>query len=234
MIEKLIKKMAEARTPEELLAFKPEVEKAYDDLYEKIDGEFFIGIANYEDIKSLHALKMPMMAYYGPSFYKECGIPFLKEHNTKTIDIIEFIVLFYSLQVLELLESGYWKETYLCIINEKLDEIEGMEKVDFATRYKEKNEGSLLFALWYYFIRMLNLTDKEYEIQINEDCFYVGTEDYEKALNVTFRNFADSKYQQIIETILGRYRTRFTKMLYILKYQPIFVDVAYEYLCAIA
>lgn len=234
MIEGLIKKMAEARTPEELLAYKPEVEKVYGDLYEKIKGEICISITNYDDIKSLHALKMPMMAYYGPYFYEKCGIPFLKEHNTKTIDIIEFVALFYILQILELLESGFWKETHLCVMSENREEIEGVEKVDFAARCKEKYEESLLFALWYYFFRMLNLKDKEYDFQLHDDVYFVDTKDYEKALDMIFRNFEDSKYQQIIGTILGQYRTRFTKMLYILKYQPMFVDVAYEYLCAIA
>ena len=48
-----------------------------------------------------------------------------------------------------------------------------------------------------------------------------------------YTNFKDSKYFFAIERILGAYRIRFTKMKYILEYQPMFVKVAYTYLHSI-
>lgn len=235
MIETLMNKLMRAKTADEILSYKQEILDLYNVMYNKICNQTY-SITNFDDIKSLHALEFPMMAYYGPSFYSQCGIPFLKEHNTETIDIIEFSILFYSLQILELLENGFYDEASLCIYDEErhFDVFDHIDKVNL-TSYKYKQD--LFAVLWFYFMSVITIegNDREFTLEYdsNPDIFYITDEKYEDVLDMIYKNYDGSKYSHIVDKILGRYRIRFTKMKYIIEYQPLFVKVGYKYLCAV-
>ena len=134
MIEKLMNELMQAKTSDEILAHKPQILDLYNSLYDKIYNQV-CSITNYNDIKYLHDLESPMMAYYGPYFYSKCGIPFLRERNSETIDIIEFSILFYTLQVFELLENGFYDEASLCIYDKErsIDVFDHTEKINLTT-----------------------------------------------------------------------------------------------------
>ena len=235
MIQKLINDLMKSDTAEKIMSYKPQILDLYNSLNKKIENQTY-SITNFEDIENLHRLKYPMMAYYGPYFYSQCGFPFLKEHNPKTIDIIEFSVLFYSIQILELLENGFFDKASLCIydINRSLEIFDHTEKINL-TEYKYKKD--LFAVLWFYFMEVITIEDNNREFTIeydnNTDIFYLGDEKHEAVLDMIYKNYDGSEYSSAINRILGIYRMRFTKMKYILEYQPLFVEVAYEYLCAI-
>lgn len=235
MIEKLMNELMEAKTADEILANKSQILDLYNNMFDKINNQT-CSITNYNDIKNLHDLEYPMMAYYGPYFYSQCGIPFLKQHNSKTIDVIEFSVLFYSLQIFELLKNGFWDEVLLCIYDKErsIDMFDHTEKINLtAHKYKQ----NLFAVLWFYFMRVITIEDNEREFTLeydsNTDIFYLTDEEHEEVLDMIYKNYNNSKYSRIIDKILGVYRIRFTKMKYILEYQPLFVEVGYRYLCAI-
>lgn len=67
MIEKLVNKLMEVKTSQEILTYKSETLDLYNQLYKKMESQNYYYI-NYDDIKALHDLKEPMIAYYGSSF----------------------------------------------------------------------------------------------------------------------------------------------------------------------
>lgn len=224
MIENLINELAKANTKDEILSYKSQISKLYNELYEKICFQnSCVYIQNYRDIKMLHELRMPMMAY-SDSFYDKFAIPFLKEHNSETIDILEFVVLFYILQVINLLENGFFNKASKWIYkNSKFDHTEKINLTD--------NTKNLFCLLWCYFMEVINIKDdtRQFTIAYDED-FYLNDEKYEEVIDAIYESLkCDSRYFLVIGKILGQYRLRFTKMKYIIKYQPLFVNVGYEY-----
>lgn len=216
MIEELISKINQAKTPAEILSYKPIIMDRYNDLGNKICNQN-CSILNYEEIKMLHELNSPMMAYYGSSFFDKCGIPFLKEHNSNTIDIIEMAILFYSLQICELLKCG--------LLSKEMDRLNNLSEQD------------LFWKIWYYFKEIITCNNDTRQITVpyeNEtEEFYVTDEYYEKIIDLTFASYKNSKFMCIINRILGIYKIRFSKMMYVIDYQPLFVEVGYMYLNAI-
>lgn len=233
MIEPLIEKLMKAETNNQILSYKPQILELYNDLYEKIRSRG-CSILNYEDIKMLHNLSSYMQAYYGTLFYEKGGIPFLRANNPRTIDILEFVVLFYSLQVINLLESGFYNEASKCIYKHPTDLVfERTEKINLAD-----NQHSLFAVLWLYFVQVITIKDNtsEFTMEYNGEqvIFYLTDEKYEKVLDIIYESINnDNCFCVVIESILGRYRTRLTKIEYISKYQPLFVNVGYDYLCAL-
>ena len=65
------------------------------------------------------------------------------------------------------------------------------------------------------------------------DTFYLDDRKYEKVLDIIYKNYDGSKYSNAINGIRGVYEIRFTKHIYVSKYQPLFVHVGYKYLCTI-
>lgn len=233
MIENLVYELTKANTSDEILSYKTQISELYNELYEKICSQSCF-IQNYHDIKMLHKLHMPMTAYYGTSFYNEFAIPFLQKYNPETMDILEFIVLFYSLQVINLLENGFFNKVSRCIYKSPTDELfDRVEKINIT-----ESKQNLFIVLWCYFVSAITIDDDTYEFKMtDDDCklniFYLSNEKYEEIIDVIYKNIEDSSYFNIIDKILGRYRTRFTKIQYILKYQPLFVNVSYEFLIAL-
>lgn len=234
MIEGIMKELMEAETAEEILAHKIQLLELYNEVYDKIRSN--LSITNFDDIEYLHRLEAPMTAYYGLDFYSQCGIPFLKKHNLKTIEVIEYSILFYSIQILELLENGFFDKASLCFYNkEDFDQIDHFEEISLA---EYKYNRSLFAALWFYFTQIITIEDGEREFVLEYDdkmvTFYLSDKQYEEVIDILYANYNGSKYSEIIGKILGSYRLRFTKMRFILNYQPLFVEVAYRYFCAIS
>ena len=230
MIENLIKKLMKSATTDEILSYKSLALDLYDSLYAEMQSKSYCR-TNFDDIKALLDLEFPMVAYYGFDFFEACGFPFIKEHNPGTIDVLELAVLFYTIQVMDLLENDFYSQVTLCIYETSPELFDHTEKINLI-EYKHKN--SLFSTLWFYFKQVVNIKDGEREFMIGRDSFYLTDEEYEEVLDMTYRSYAGSNYSHVIDRILGSYKTRFTKMEYILRYQSLFVKVGYEYLCTLA
>lgn len=195
MFTKLMTKLTKAKTTEELLKYKTDILSLYKSIYKKVKEEP-LNITNYDDIRTLYELEQDgrMAAYFGISFYRDCGVPFLKEHNPITIQILQLSVLFYSLQILNLLEKGFWKQVSLCIHKElyySMGICDGMENINLTEpgRYKR----SVFLVLWDYFSEMITMKPDESEIVIGEentcDYYSISSEEYEYVLHMIYTNY---------------------------------------------
>lgn len=218
-IKTLLYKVCKATTIDELLSYEQDLSTAYSTLADNLleNNEFYI--LNFEDIKMLHDLNVPMMSYFGSSFYKDCGVVFLEKYNSKTLKFLDLSILFYSLQILKWIKTDNWE-----------DEVS-------RNLFYEKN-NSLFLQLWNYFNQIVNKNDEDdryidtYSEQ-GKRKFYLDDDHYEEIMDISLNSFKHSKYSCLIQSILGNYRTRFTKYKYLLDYQPIFVEVTYRYLLAL-
>ena len=218
-IKTLLYKVCKATTIDELLSYEQDLSTAYSTLADNLleNNEFYI--LNFEDIKMLHDLNVPMMSYFGSSFYKDCGVVFLEKYNSKTLKFLDLSILFYSLQILKWIKTDNWE-----------DEVS-------RNLFYEKN-NSLFLQLWNYFNQIVNKNDEDdryidtYSEQ-GKRKFYLDDDHYEEIMDISLNSFKHSKYSCLIQSILGNYRTRFTKYKYLLDYQPIFVEVTYRYLLSL-
>ena len=218
-IKTLLYKVCKATTIDELLSYEQGLSNTYNSLADHLleNNEFYI--LNFEDIKILHDLNVPMMSYFGSSFYKDCGVVFLEKYNSKTLKFLDLSILFYSLQILKWIKTDNWE-----------DEVS-------RNLFYEKN-NSLFLQLWNYFNQIVNKNDEDdryidtYSEQ-GKRKFYLDDDHYEEIMDISLNSFKHSKYSCLIQSILGNYRTRFTKYKYLLDYQPIFVEVTYRYLLAL-
>lgn len=218
-IKTLLYKVCKATTVDEMLSYEQDLSNTYNSLADHLleNNDFYI--LNFEDIKILHDLNVPMMSYFGSSFYKDCGVVFLEKYNSKTLKFLDLSILFYSLQILKWIKTDYWE-----------DEVS-------RNLFYEKN-NSLFLQLWNYFNQIVNKNDEadRYIDTYSEQGkrkFYLDDDHYEEIMDISLNSFKHSKYSCLIQSILGNYRTRFTKYKYLLDYQPIFVEVTYRYLLAL-
>ena len=218
-IKILLCKICNITTVDELLYYEKDLSTAYSTLADNLleNNEFYI--LNFEDIKILHDLNIPMMSYFGSSFYKDCGVVFLEKYNPKTLKFLDLSILFYTLQILKWVKTDYWED-----------------EVSRNLFYEKDN--SLFLQLWDYFNQIVNKNDEDdryidtYSEQ-GKGKFYLDDDHYEEIMDISLNSFKHSKYSCLIQSILGNYRTRFTKYKYLLDYQPIFVEVTYRYLLSL-
>lgn len=218
-IKTLLYKVCKATTIDELLSYEQDLSIAYNILADNLleNNEFYI--LNFEDIKILHDLNVHMMSYFGSLFYKDCGVVFLEKYNPKTLKFLDLSILFYSLQILKWIKTDYWED-----------------EVSRNLFYEKDN--SLFLQLWNYFNQIVNKNDEDdrYIDNYSEQGkrkFYLDDDHYEEIMDISLNSFKHSKYSCLIQSILGNYRTRFTKYKYLLNYQPIFIEVTYRYLLAL-
>lgn len=218
-IKTLLYKVCKATTVDEMLSYEQGLSNTYNSLADNLleNNEFYI--LNFEDIKLLHDLNVPMMSYFGSSFYKDCGVVFLEKYNPKTLKFLDLSILFYTLQILKWVKTDYWED-----------------EVSRNLFYEKDN--SLFLQLWNYFNQIANKNDEDdryidtYSEQ-GKRKFYLDDDHYEEIMDISLNSFKHSKYSCLIQSILGNYRTRFTKYKYLLDYQPILVEVTYRYLLAL-
>lgn len=217
-VKMLLCKIYKATTVDEILSYEQDLSKEYNVLVDNLLENNEFCIANFEDVKMLYDLNIPMMAYFGPSFYKECGIVFLEKYNPKTLRFLEVSVLFYTLQILKWVKTDYWDD-----------------EVSHNLFYESEN--SLFLQLWNCFNQIINKKDNDRDIMIYSEQttrkFYLEDKHYEEILDLSLDSFKNSRYSCLIQSILGNYRTRFNKYQFILEYQPIFVEVGYRYLLSL-
>lgn len=218
-IKTLLYKVCKATTIDELLSYEQGLSNTYNSLADHLleNNEFYI--LNFEDIKILHDLNVPMMSYFRSLFYKDCGVVFLEKYNPKTLKFLDLSILFYSLQILKWIKTDYWED-----------------EVSRNLFYEKDN--NLFLQLWNYFNQIVNKNneDDRYIDNYSEQGkrkFYLDDDHYEEIMDISLNSFKHSKYSCLIQSILGNYRTRFTKYKYLLDYQPIFVEVTYRYLLAL-
>ena len=92
-VKMLLCKICKATTIDKILSYEQDLSKAYSALVDNLLENNEFSIVNFDDVKMLYDLNIPMMAYFGPSFYKECGIVFLEKYNPKTLKFLELSVL---------------------------------------------------------------------------------------------------------------------------------------------
>lgn len=218
-IKTLLYKVCKATTIDELLSYEQDLSIAYNILADNLleNNEFYI--LNFEDIKILHDLNVHMMSYFGSLFYKDCGVVFLEKYNPKTLKFLDLSILFYSLQILKWIKTDYWED-------------------EVSRNLFYETDNSLFLQLWNYFNQIVNKNDEDdrYIDNYSEQGkrkFYLDDDHYEEIMDISLNSFKYSKYSCLIQSILGNYRTRFTKYKYLLNYQPIFVEVTYRYLLAL-
>lgn len=217
-VKMLLCKICKATTIDKILSYEQDLSKAYSTLIDNLLENNEFSIVNFKDVKMLYDLNIPMMAYFGPSFYKECGILFLEKYNPKTLRFLEVSVLFYTLQILKWVKTDYWDD-----------------EVSHNLFYE--SETNLFLQLWDCFNQIINKKDNDRDIMICSEqktkTIYLDDDHYEEILDLSLDSFKYSRYSSLIQSILGIYRMRFNKYRYILEYQPIFVEVGYRYLLSL-
>lgn len=218
-VKTLLCNIAKANTDDEILSYEQDLSNAYHVLANNLlENNNFYSLT-FEDIKILHNLNTPMMSYFGNSFYEKCGIVFLEKYNPRTLKFLDLSVLFYTLQILKWIQTDYW-----------IDEV--------SNNLFYNNGNSLFLQLWNCFNQIINKNkDDNRHIMIYSEQeikkFYLDDDHYEEILDLSLDSFKYSKYSCLIHSILGVYKTRFNKYEYLLKYQPIFVEVTYRYLLSL-
>lgn len=247
MFKKLLENLINAKTKEEILSYRTKVCELQERLF-KETGHGIYTYRSYDVIKLLYGAKYPMISYYGFEFLEECGIPFLKEHDPEAIAVIEIVSLFYIMQVIDLLEKGYFENVRLC--EPKFDARNGVEYFCSSRDVnltKGKYKKNLFIIIMRYFLQVITIEkdnqdrniviecidENEEKYKVKYEAFYLDDEEYEKVIDLIYDNYKGSSYANLIEQILGRYKMRFTKMEYVMKYQPMFVQVAFDYIDAI-
>ena len=217
-VKMLLCKICKATTIDKILSYEQDLSKAYSTLIDNLLENNEFSIVNFKDVKMLYDLNIPMMSYFGPSFYKECGILFLEKYNPKTLRFLEVSVLFYTLQILKWVKTDYWDD-----------------EVSHNLFYE--SETNLFLQLWDCFNQIINKKDNDRDIMICSEqktkTIYLDDDHYEEILDLSLDSFKYSRYSSLIQSILGIYRMRFNKYRYILEYQPIFVEVGYRYLLSL-
>ena len=102
----LIGRLKKATTKEEIIKCKTEVMDLFDSYATNTAGKLPFRTC-FDDIKMLYDVELAMTAYYALP-YQQAWFPFLEKHNPKTIEIIQITVLFYTMQIITLLENGYF------------------------------------------------------------------------------------------------------------------------------
>lgn len=249
MFKKLIENLRNAKTKEEILSYRTKTQELYDQLLEEAGYDIYTS-QSYDVIKLLSDAKYPMMSYYGVEFLEECGIPFLKEHAPEGITVIEIVSLFYIMQIIDLLKNGYFEKVRLCE-----PEFDARNGVEFFGSSKEVNltkgeyRNNLFVFIMRYFLQVITIEkdnrdrdrniviecidENEEKYKVKCEVFYLDDEKYEEVIDLIYDNYKGSSYANLIRQILGRFKMRFTKMEYIMKYQPMFVQVAFDYIDAI-
>lgn len=218
-VKTLLCNIVKANTDNEILSYEQDISNAYNSLANNLleNNNFYSLI--FDDIKMLHDLNTPMMSYFGNSFYEKCGIVFLEKYNPRTLKFLDLSILFYTLQILNWIKTDYW-----------------IDDVSDNLFYEDGN--SLFLQLWNCFNQIINKNedDNRHIIQYSEQelkKFYLDDDHYEEILDLSLDSFKYSKYSCLIQNILGVYNTRFNKYEYLLKYQPVFVEVTYRYLLSL-
>lgn len=228
----LIENLVNATSYDEIISCKTAVLAEYESSYKECYEKGFLCLTNYDDVETLCNLESPMLAYFGPKFYNKCGFPFLKEHNHSTIMVIETAFWFYSVQIINLLESGYWNKVIACVYDESGEKLENLAYFNFLKM--EGHKEHLFINLWLYFLKVITLKENDgeiivYDSKLNSEVYQVDRLSYGTVINNSYVSYIDSKYEKIIYKILGNYKKRFISLDYITKYQPLFVKIAWEY-----
>jgi hypothetical protein len=243
MFEEILKELFQAKTKEEILKCKECAVFAYESLFYEMENDM-LSISNFNDIEMLDKLNIPMMAYYGPDFYKEHGIPFLEEHNPSTIIVIKLTTMFYIVRLIEMIEAGFFDEgkpcSYINNINEDYEDMLHENEDGMVFKYTDTNlletfeDKNLFLSLLQYFTNLILIEDDNREIAINNgDCtygFYIDDSEYEEVMEFICEKYRNSYFEVVMNRILGVYQVRFTKMKYITEYQNLFVKVMCDYI----
>ena len=249
MFEEILRELFQAKTREEILKCKESAVFAYESLFYEMENDM-LSISNFNDIEMLDKLNVPMMAYYGPDFYKEHGIPFLEEHNPQTITIIKLTTMFYIARLIEMIEAGFFNEGRPCSYVHDISNIDathedmiGESEEGLVMKYTdvnimEKFTGDNMFAsLLQYLTNLILIEDSNREISVNNKNytygFYIDDNEYEEVMEFICEKYRNSYFEVVINRILGIYNIRFIKMRYIMEYQNLFVKVMCDYISQI-
>lgn len=233
-MKKIIKRMLQAKTKEELLTCEVDLQIQYNHLSEELLEDGAISEKDYEGIFTFYRSSRELLVDINEKAES------LHKKFPRAIEILQLAILYYSREILNLLYSGYWDNLLV---------MKGKKKERFVNLVEEleKSQMGLFLGLWQCFsFTIIGIGDykkrsesrnrkrwTEYctvlELDQPEE-ITIYNNDYEELLNHSLTSFGGSLFSQIVDGCLGQYIAYFTKIEYILNYQPIFVGVAFTLL----
>ena len=237
-MKKIIKRMLQAKTKEELLTCEVDLQIQYNHLSEELLEDGGISEKDYEGILTFYRSSRELLVDINEKAEN------LQKKFPRAIEILQLAILYYSREILHLLYSGYWDNLLV---------MKGKKKERFVNLVEEleKSQMGLFLGLWQCFsFTIIGIGDykkrsesrnrkrwTEYctvlELDQPEE-ITIYNNDYEELVNHSLTSFGGSLFSQIVDTCLGQYIAYFTKIEYILNYQPIFVGAAFTLLKIIA
>lgn len=197
-MKKLLRSLLSANSIKELMDYQPQVSIMYEMLltktlkvrYHSSDYKSLVDLMDINDFISVH--------YDFPDFFHIC-MSFLNDSNRHVLRVVKLTVLYYILEMYELLSSEFW-----------------------SRRIPEFDASDCPFlAVWTAFCSLFDATD-------DLGCALTADE-YDCLLDVRFVTYQNSKYSKIMTQIIGYPRLHFMRMSYVLSYEPFFVEIAYRY-----
>lgn len=233
-MKKIIKRMLQAKTKEELLTCEVDLQIQYNHLSEELLEDGAISEKDYEGIFTFYRSSRELLVDINEKAES------LHKKFPRAIEILQLAILYYSREILNLLYSGYWDNLLV---------MKGKKKEWFVNLVEEleKSQMGLFLGLWRCFcFAVIGIWDykkrsesrnrkrwTEYctvlELDQPEE-ITIYNNDYEELLNHSLTSFGGSLFSQIVDGCLGQYIAYFTKIEYILNYQPIFVGAAFTLL----
>ena len=237
-MKKIIKRMLQAKTKEELLTCEVDLQIQYNHLSEELLEDGAISEKDYEGILTFYRSSRELLVDINEKAEN------LQKKFPRAIEILQLAILYYSREILHLLYSGYWDNLLV---------MKGKKKERFVNLVEEleKSQMGLFLGLWQCFsFTIIGIGDykkrsesrnrkrwTEYctvlELDQPEE-ITIYNNDYEELLNHSLTSFGGSLFSQIVDRCLWQYIAYFTKIEYILNYQPIFVGAAFTLLKIIA
>ena len=197
-MKKLLRSLLSANSIKELMDYQPQVSVMYEMLltktlkmrYHSSDYKLLVDLMNIHDFVSVH--------YDFPDFFHTC-MSFLQDCNRHVLRVVKLTVLYYILEMYELLSSEFW-----------------------SRRIPEFDASDCPFlAVWTAFCSLFDATD-------DLGCA-LTTDEYDCLLDVRFVTYRNSKYSKVMTQIIGYPRLHFMRMSYVLSYESFFVEIAYHY-----
>lgn len=233
----LIMALRDVETKESFIGLIDDVISLYEQNLEMID-ETHLSLLNYEDMYYLNELNSYMSAYFGVNFYRKCGIPFIQKYNKNTIYVIETTILFYTIQIAELIKTGFFDELMEAVMDYELDFVAHMEYIDIFTT--EKNKSPLFFRLWDVFNSLIQNNNGGAAISgaplASGEPHVIYLQLREGNINSLIQNCYHGlicyDFIKIPEKMLHDHK-EFSPIEYMDNYQSLFVEVAYQYLISI-
>lgn len=134
-MKKIIKRMLQAKTKEELLTCEVDLQIQYNHLSEELLEDGAISEKDYEGILTFYRSSRELLVDINEKAEN------LQKKFPRAIEILQLAILYYSREILHLLYSGYWDNLLV---------MKGKKKERFVNLVEEleKSQMGLFLGLW--------------------------------------------------------------------------------------